>query len=419
MILGPATTSALTVEVRERSDARITPSVLQVLQASPAMRRLIESGIVSIVCGKQGWALRGHQFVGAALLENGLRINVAEKTAGALPALLASAAPSDARRQAVRSYAGGPDGAVVFVAAFLESLSQALRRGRHREWAVRHEVSIAPKGSLDVTGTIEIRRQGRRPHVAQRVASVTADTSVNRLLKVALVMCDRWARTGHDVPPELVGSLRQIALSYADIAPTTLLRTPRRRLGVMFKQALNKPNVSREMRQALIYARTIVLQSFIGDGADVLDEALFWDLETLFESAVRNAVGAVTDFRDASVLAGEDIPKRIFRDNEGRFRAHPDVVVRKGSAFLLVADCKYVDVGTAEFSHHAHVYQLLAHAKAYGVNASCLFYPGTSFNAERLGVTRDGLRVHAFTVRACDLVTDVRAAIGCVMQDAQ
>jgi hypothetical protein len=415
----PANQSAVTVEVRERSDVRIKPNVLHALQSSRGMRRLIENGVVSVVCGKQGWALRGHQFVGTALLESGLCLQVAEKTPGALRALLASAMPSDARRENVNSFAGGPDGAVVFIAAFSEALSQALRRGRHREWAIQREVSLAPKGSLDIPYTIEMRRHGRRPEVAQRVSSITADTCVNRLLKAALVMCERWFRTGAEGSQEVIGRLRRLAVSYADIDPTTLLRTPRRLLGALFRQSLSNRNVSREMRQALIYAQTIVLQSFIGDGTDLLDEALFWDLETLFESAVRNAVGRAAAFSDASVLAGEEIPKRIFRDNEARFRAHPDVVVKKGPTFLLVADCKYVDVGAAEFSHHSHVYQLLAHASAYGVNSACLFYPGASFTAERLGVTRDGVQVHAFTVRACDLAADVRTAIRCVIQDNQ
>lgn len=407
----------ITVEVRERSDTPISGSVLQLLQRSRGMAQLINSGIVGLVCGKQGWAVRGNQFVGAAILENGVRLKVVEKTSGALAALLRSAMPRDVRRERVESSPMEQGDGLVFIQAFLGSLREALRRGRHKEWFRYRERSVTPRGALDIPGTIALRLQGRRPQIVQNIPSVTAHTSVNQLLKTALIVCERWSRTPGAPQQEVMREVRQIAPALADIDATSLLRTPRRHLSSFCRAVLQKPNINCEMRKALLYAQTIVLQSFTGDGGDRLDESLFWNLETLFESAVRSSAQTSPLFSGWRVYSGDAARVPLFTDNTTRFIARPDVVVRNVRAHIMIADCKYVDIKDAEQSRHSHIYQLLAHASAYAVGATCLFYPGTTFGGERLGVTRGGVSVHSFTVRFANLEDDVHAAIANVMTD--
>jgi hypothetical protein len=319
--------------------------------------------------------------------------------------------PSDVRRERLVSAPCGEGGAIAFVSGFLQSLDNAMRRGRHKQWCAVRELSLTPRGILDVPETMAIRARGRRPYIAQRVPRVTANTDVNRLLKLALLICDRWARAQAVLSPKIVAAVRGYLPLFADVDATVLARTARRLLAHLFCSAIGDRTISPETRQALIYARTIVLQTLTGDGGGLLDEALFWDLETLFESAVRNAVTKSPLLLGGNVFDGKDHPRVVFVDNQSRFRACPDVVARQGDRHIFVSDCKYVDIKDAELSKHGHVYQLLAHASAYAAKESCLFYPGSAFGAERVGITRDGVRVHAFTLRVSELVKDVHEAL--------
>lgn len=79
-----------------------------------------------------------------------------------------------------------------------------------------------------------------------------------------------------------------------------------------------------------------------------------------------------------------------------------------------MGDVKYKEFdGSAAASD---VYQLLAHAKAFGALSAFLIFPGDTYSVRELGTSRQGIDTAFFSVRVQHLQEDlaaVAARIGC------
>ena len=160
-----------------------------------------------------------------------------------------------------------------------------------------------------------------------------------------------------------------------------------------------------DISDALSYARALVLNlgawPLVED--HLIPESYFLNLETLFEDAVRQV--ATEAANDLTVSRGASLVRPLFTDRPAVYLADPDLVLSRHVGPCVVADCKYKDL--QGLPDHSDVYQLVAHAQAFGSSMAVLIYPGETYTLEPLGTTTGGVSVSWATVRIPQLETDV------------
>jgi hypothetical protein len=88
------------------------------------------------------------------------------------------------------------------------------------------------------------------------------------------------------------------------------------------------------------------------------------------------------------------------------YRAEPDIVLWRFRKPYVVADAKHKELDSSP--SNPDVYQLVAHAKAWGVCDGALVYPGTQVSKVEIGAEAGGIRVLAFTANIGDLIASAR-----------
>jgi hypothetical protein len=120
----------------------------------------------------------------------------------------------------------------------------------------------------------------------------------------------------------------------------------------------------------------------------------FVNLETLFEECCRRAIAVAADqegyrVSDWRAEVHHLLPPTML------YRADPDIVVWEGTIPIAVADPKYKDLADRQPAN-SDLYQILAHAKAWGVKLAELIYPSETTGDTPLGSSVDGIKVGAF-----------------------
>jgi 5-methylcytosine-specific restriction endonuclease McrBC regulatory subunit McrC len=124
----------------------------------------------------------------------------------------------------------------------------------------------------------------------------------------------------------------------------------------------------------------------------------FLNLEMLFETAVERILGQLLQ-PSARLTHGKRNSVFVFSD-VGYLKAEPDLVIREQAGEVVVGDVKYKDLSGA--ADPSDLYQLLAHARAYGARRAFLVYPGEQFSVKCVGGAFGEIDVHT-------MVLDVRA----------
>lgn len=394
------------IEVRERSTVPLSESDYRVLEQSDAVLELVGLGALSLVRSRATpYGVRAGSLVGESVLDFGRRLVIREKVSGSLHALLRWAVPYDFRSAPAPAFvdAGSPV-LEVFAARFLDLLARHLQRGRVKEYGRIREQSSRPRGRIDLRRTIQLRSRGIATRVDHQRTVLHADILLNRLLALGLHAVESYV-TVAGASVGLTSRARSLAALFDDVDVLGLQRQPRMAKSGAFESALSDPRAIGDIADALSYARALVLNlgAWPLTEEHLVPESYFLNLETLFEDAVRQV--ATEASLGVEVSRGSHLQRPLFVDREAVYVADPDLVMSWPHARPVVADCKYKDL--KGLPDHGDVYQLVAHAQAFGSTTATLVYPGTDFAMQVLGTTVGGVAVTWATVRISHLDEDV------------
>lgn len=385
------------VRVPERGYTDIDQGIWSVLQASQDFRRLHAQGVVEVVYRPLGKVrLKGTCYVGHAICDDVL-LEFCEKVDGALSALLAFASHNAfrlARAQAATSDLG--DLIVLLVGQFLNTVTTYTSSGRKFQYATRKSVGSLVGGKLDITKSIQLRARGLGHLLAFEKNVATFSTPINKIVLVALSEVERLARLIR-LPEDAVAKSRSLSMIFADCRDHEILYRERSYFAtkaLRLAESEHDDLVRDMMSLASVMLSHESFDSATGRPAG-LPRTWFLNLEALFETAVRNVLDEICT--QATVFRGGASPQAIFDKEQSEYRANPDIVVSHNSGETAVGDVKYkIFDGSAAAGD---VYQLLAHAEAFGASRAFLIFPGESYFMRSLGSSRGGIDTAFFSIR--------------------
>ena len=258
-----------------------------------------------------------------------------------------------------------------FIAAFFDSVTSVLRGGLLRQYQEHEEDLQIVRGRIVVGRQMGVH--ANRPDlVACAFDELTADNVWNRVLKTAIRVTRPWIRSVelNRRWVELLGVLDEV-----NDGQLTSLEVAR----------LNFDRRAERYRTAIDWARWILalLAPALRAGRSEAP-ALLFDMNKLFESAVASTLrrqasrhpGLQVLTQDASYsLATVVAAGRV----EPSYALRPDLVVRRGSEVVAIADTKWklleLDRKGRQVPSEADMYQMTAYATAYRCTELALVYP--------------------------------------------
>lgn len=405
--------SASQIVIRERSTVPISEPEYRRLESSDAVLELVSLGVLSLVRSRTTpFGVKAGSLVGEAVIDAGRRLVVTEKVPGSLHALLRWAVPRDFRSLEAPAYVDADSPVLeVFAARFLDILAGYLQRGRIKEYERLRERSSRPRGRLDLHQTMRLRARGNFTQVGHITSDLQGNILINQLMTLGLHAVEAYA-TVAGAGPALRSRARSYAALFSDVETLALQRQSRRAKASAFETALGDKRAIGDVSDALSYARALVLNLGAWPLAEeqLIPESYFLNLETLFEDAVRQVASECRE--DVRVSRGSVLKHPLFTNREDDYIADPDLVLVTSHGRPVVADCKYKDLqGKPD---HADVYQLVAHAQAFGATTAVLVYPGGSYAYTPLGTTVGGISVAWARVRSSALEPDVARLVDTV-----
>lgn len=400
-----------TITATERSTESLNRTQYGRLEKSDSFVKLLENGVVTLLRSQQiPFGVRGSSLVGQALLEDGTRLVIQEKSPGALKALLNWSLPEDLRAVEIPSSVSATGPVLqIYARQFLTHLGYYLRHGRIKNYRSEFRSSSTPSGRVDIKGTLRLYARGVRGKIAQHNSILTADILVNRLLALAIRDVERLFDL-EDGDRQMLGLARMYAPLFQDVQQREVEVWGWKTKARAFEQVLANIRMTDELQKALSYARAILLH--LGAWSDdergfAIPDSFFLNLETLFQDAVTQVLHETV--APIPTSKGRTLGYPLFPELRDRYIADPDFVIGRESNPFLVGDCKYKDL--SGFPAHSDVYQVLSHCLALKNSTALLVYPGDQFRLSKLGETTSGITVHWCTVRIADLKTDLRACM--------
>ncbi|WP_370312918.1 McrC family protein [Sagittula sp.] len=283
----------------------------------------------------------------------------------------------------------------LLIALFAADLLRQLRRGIDQNYATHEDDLRALRGRLDVMRQFSIRA-GQRDRLACRYDERSADTPVNRLLRAAVLVLLRIARTA---------ASRQALTEALDLLGGA---------GALPRGPVRLPVFDRQTRrfEPLCRRAKLFLDRHFQTTSSGRSEgiALLFRMNVLFEEWVatllRRHLGPL-GWQVTTQASGQSALKR---DGSPVFALRPDIVLRRGGETHVI-DTKWKRLdpppepkrGVAQ----SDVYQLLAYRAAWQADSVTLLYPTDhgSHRIDRLH-TAEG---HPFTLLEIPL-HDMRGA---------
>jgi 5-methylcytosine-specific restriction endonuclease McrBC regulatory subunit McrC len=393
--------------VAERATLSVSRLFYQQLSDSERMSQLMQAGVLGLLRSKEvPYGIRASCYVGHAVLEDGMRLEVREKSTGALAALLRWSLPADLRPAPVPSHVGVSVPILeVFARRFLALLGYYVRHGRVKAYLPYIRKSETPRGRIHVPETLRLLSRGQRGKIACRQQVLSADILVNRLLRLGIETIEQLFSSDQQAQDALAEA-RMYAPLFQDAQTWELQRRGDGFRVDAFAQALDNTRMTDDLFGALAYARALVLHLGIwpqSESDPTVPHSFFLNLETLFEDAVRQVSSEI--LTSNTVMKGARVNRPLFAQMPGRYVAAPDVVVQAETSVVLVADCKYKQM--SGFPDHSDVYQLFSHCSALQCELGVLIYPGERFGCVPLGKTASGISMHSASVRIANLWEDL------------
>lgn len=276
---------------------------------------------------------------------------------------------------------------VAVARSYAECVSVAISSGVHKEYLGRKVESSRPRGKLDISSTIRGPwSSGRIDHVVTSRRELTEDNSVNRILLLACMEAE-WRLEGY---PEDLARIRSASTALKGASLDRGIATwPDNHLAPKFNTALG---LAREVLGG------VAISTSLGQLRN--SHSAWVNVERIFEEAIRSLfrqiyVGVVTKGEDEDVQLFHALP-----DEDGPIfkTANPDIVLRRDGAVVAVLDAKYRRSG--DRPSDSEIYQLLAHATAFGAKSAALVTPAIygEPGIRRLGRAGDGCAVDVISV---------------------
>jgi 5-methylcytosine-specific restriction enzyme subunit McrC len=269
-----------------------------------------------------------------------------------------------------------------FVAAFLDALQRALRRGLPMSYVSRQEALPTIRGRVRFAE--QLRRHYDLPlPVEVGYDDYTVDTEANRLVKAALRRIERLRlRNGH-----LRRRTVEALTSFDGVADVTYTRLDERFRPVLELAAMLVRNTSVELHPGKATTTSIL-----------------FDMNDVFEDFVWAAIG---DELRSILPAGYRWRqgKSVALDEDGQVRTEPDLSLWHGSRCVFVGDAKYKETRQGEVDD---VYQLLAYCSATGLAEGLLLYAEKPSGPSVHQVVRGGPRLRVETVNVASPLEQVK-----------
>lgn len=334
-------------------------------------------------------------YIGQIALPGDVVITIEELVPGTVDACLPLALPNIRLAEESGPRSSRRSAPLTRVAlAFTRALAAYTEGGIEREYRTEKRALVRPRGKLVLMDTLRHERaRGRRNTLVCQNRLLTDDTPANRVL---LAAANRAEPLASDYPDEraLLASAT-VALTGARIEalPEFALARYEARVG------------SRVPVPLLDLAEMIILGVPLPPAEEPESGApinAWLNLERLFEAAVRSA--AALAFPTATVQRGAECDVALLRAIEPQRdvvmkRADPDVVVTLHDK-VVILDAKYRRHG--ERVDESELYQLMAHASAFGASAAAIVAPALHEQPRTndLGRDRNETTYHVIAVDA-------------------
>jgi 5-methylcytosine-specific restriction endonuclease McrBC regulatory subunit McrC len=379
--------SALTLYVPERGQLALGDAQRRLLETDPLFYELSERGIVRLEVLRGESYLKAEGWVGRAQV-GPVIIHLVEKIPGALAYLVAHATRFRTVPLPAPATEAGPLVALL-ARHFLDAAQRYLDTGLHFDYHPERWTGTRGGGRLDLAATIRLRARGR-PLLAGARDVLTYDTPLNRLLHAALLEVV-WLAAVREETRRIAATLAHRLGQSGPLCPSDL-------------QALECVS---EERDLVTLAQAILAQLSVEPGGTWRGTApwtWFLNLEELFERAIGALLRDNADGWQVYDTSMARPAPQLFDGVADRYRVKPDMILQTKSR-TVVGDVKYKTWTGAPARDD--VYQLVAHAVAWGADRCFLVYPHTSFEAQYLGRTRNGVHAWFFALDIRDLAAQV------------
>lgn len=395
-----------TLRLQERGFVDVDAQTWKALSAESEFWALVENGVLTVSQPRRGgMRLGGTRYVGVAHIA-GIDLEISEKTAGTVRALMtfASARAFRVTRVASPETELG-DLTAILVHQFVAALRKYVSRGRENVFDTQGSVSPFIRGRLNVVRTLQLAARGLGHLVASERSYVNYRRPKNIVLLAALREIEAINKA-IVIEREDMASARSLAMLFSDCRTTEVV-FGRRQTWVARAEELLEASRDSESKDLLGLAGILLAhRGFEHDAvrSGSVPRAWFLNLEELFEIAVRRVMSELVA-SPRSVQKGGDCRRHVFAGVKEKFRASPDIVIGSAQACDVIADVKHKEwTGSGA---HSDVYQLLVHAAAYDASQCCLIYPSNSYRWSELGHSVVGPIVDLFAVDVRCLDTDL------------
>lgn len=265
-------------------------------------------------------------------------------------------------------------------------------------------------GRLNVVRTARMRARGILHRAAFDRTVLMADLPINQCIYAALGEIERLARVA-GVSRHDVASARALRLGLSECLDSVLgmNRTDLANLAARLSQ---ERHAKAEVTDVISLAAAVLAAAGfggMGEWSRSLDRSWFINLETFFEDAIRSTVARILE--DVAIVTRPQNRPPLFDRETGRYRANPDLVVRrKDGTVYAIGDAKYKDF--TDWPSTSDVFEIIAHASAYGASAAWMFYPDENgFSHRSFGEAATGCTLWAFGIDFEDFEGSVRRGI--------
>ncbi|AOF88325.1 restriction endonuclease [Sinorhizobium sp. RAC02] len=296
----------------------------------------------------------------------------------------------------------------ILIRLFTTKLIDSIRQGMPRRYLQHQDDLPVLRGRLDAKR--QFTTLAAAPSlVACRYDELTADITLNQIMKAAVLRLSRIARTSDNLT-----RLRELSFAYADISdlPVSALRWD--------DVVLDRTNS--RWRELLNLARLLLgdrFQTTSSGGADGF--SLLFEMNVLFEEYVarmlkRGLVG--TELRVVS--QGGRLYCLQTEDQHGLFQTRPDILIKRGNGVIQVIDTKWKRIASLlddpkQGVSQGDIYQMMAYGELYQSDALMLLYPHNA----RLGADEGLLAAHRITgisKRLSIATIDIAMLSGCAQR---
>lgn len=256
----------------------------------------------------------------------------------------------------------------ILIRLFSEKLVDAVRQGMPRHYVEHADDLPVLRGRLDMTRQFTMLAS-ESSQLACRYDALTADITLNRIMKATVARLSRIARTADNQR-----RLRELAFAYADIADVPISTL------CWAEVVLDRTNS--RWRELFNLARLLLGERFQTTSAGGSDGfSLLFEMNTLFEEYVARMLKRALADTDLRVVSqGGRLYCLETDDRRGLFQTRPDILVKRGDEVVQIIDTKWKRItprmdDAKQGVSQGDVYQMMAYGQLYKCDRLTLLYP--------------------------------------------